>query len=249
MRRLTFTPDRLVDGRVTFDRDESHHAAHVLRLRPGDTVVASSGDGVDCTIRLETVGDVTTGSVIARRARPTESPLRIELVQGAPKGDRMETIVRAGTELGVARFLPAITERTVVHLDGPRWRERARRWQRVAKEATKQCGRAIVPDVATPRPLPECLDDLGTPGADDLYLCLWEDATTPLDPVLLAAGAPARVVMLVGPEGGLADAEVEAARARGWRVASLGPRVLRTETAGPAVIAVVQARLGDLTRA
>ena len=165
MRRFTFSPERLRDGRVTFDRDEAHHLARVLRLRVGDTVVASSGDGRDHTIRLESVGDTATGTVIATIPRATESPLDVTLVQGVPKGDRMEAIVRMATELGVGRIVPALTERTVVRLDATRWRERARRWHRVAKEATKQCGRAVVPDVEAPRRLAECLDDLRSPPA------------------------------------------------------------------------------------
>jgi 16S rRNA (uracil1498-N3)-methyltransferase len=246
MRRFTFTPDRLAAGRITFDRDETRHLARVLRLRPGDTVLASSGDGLDHTVRLETLGDTATGTVIGTHTHATESRLAVTLIQGVPKGDRMEVIVRAATELGVARVVPALTARTVVHLDPGRWRERARRWQRVAKEATKQCGRAVVPDVDVPRPLADCLDALGEPAADELALCVWEGATSPLAPLLEVAVAATRVRVLVGPEGGLSADEVDAAGARGFVVASLGPRILRTETAGPTVLAILQFRLGDL---
>jgi 16S rRNA (uracil1498-N3)-methyltransferase len=243
MRRFTFAAERLADGRVTFDRDETRHLARVLRLRPGDTVLASSGDGRDHTIRIESLGETATGTVIATVARAAESPLDVTLVQGVPKGDKMETIVRMATELGVARIVPAVTERTIVRLDATRWRERARRWQRVAKEATKQCGRAVIPEVDLPRPLAECLDAPG--GA--LSLCVWEGATAPLGPVLARAAGVTRVRVLVGPEGGLSATEVDGASARGYEVASLGPRVLRTETAGPVVVAILQERFGDLT--
>ncbi|MBI1734777.1 MAG: 16S rRNA (uracil(1498)-N(3))-methyltransferase [Candidatus Rokubacteria bacterium] len=248
MRRFTFAPERLAGGRVTFDRDETHHLARVLRLRAGDTVIASSGDGRDHTIRLETLGETATGTVIATSARAAESPLELTLVQGVPKGDKMEAIVRMATELGVARIAPALTERTIVRLDAARWRERARRWQRVAKEATKQCGRAVVPDVEMPRPLDECLDALGEASRATLSLCVWEGATAPLAPILDGAAGVRRARVVVGPEGGLATAEVEAARAHGYAVASLGPRVLRTETAGPVILAILQERLGDLSR-
>ena len=246
MRRFTFAPDQLAGGRITFDREETHHLVRVLRLRPGDTIVASSGDGVDHTVRIETLGVTATGIVIAAGARSTESRLAATLIQGVPKGDRMETIVRAATELGVARVVPAITARTIVQLDPARWRERARRWQRVAKEATKQCGRSIVPEVDLPRPLTDCLDALGAPGADELALCVWEGATSPLVVVLDARPAITRARVLVGPEGGLAVDEVDAARAGGFVVASLGSRILRTETAGPTVLSILQFRLGDL---
>jgi len=186
------------------------------------------------------------GTVLAVVAGRAESPLAVTLVQGIPKGDRMESIVRAATELGVARVCPALTERTVVRLPPARWHERARRWQRVAREATKQCGRAVVPAVDPPRPLTEWLAAL--PGYD-LGLCLWEEAAQPLSTALAArAHAPASVLLIVGPEGGLAGAEADEALTRGMALVSLGQRTLRTETAGPAVLAVLQARWGDLGR-
>jgi 16S rRNA (uracil1498-N3)-methyltransferase len=107
----------------------------------------------------------------------------------------------------------------------------------------------VVPDVAPPRPLAGCLQALGAPGADELRLCVWEGGAAPLDRALDDAGRVAGVRVLVGPEGGLAPAEVDLARAHGFVVASLGPRILRTETAGPAIVAVLQYRFGDLAQA
>jgi 16S rRNA (uracil1498-N3)-methyltransferase len=241
MRRFTLQPDRLAAGRVTFDAGESRHLSRVLRLQPGDTVIATDGAGRDYKVRLESVGEAASGTVVAEAAGVPESPLAITLVQGVPKGDKMEAIVRAATELGVARVRPVLCERTIVRLESARWRDRARRWQRVAREAAKQSGRAVVPEVEMPRPLLECLG-----AATDLALCLWEGGGQPLGVVLAAGGAPRTATVIVGPEGGLAAAEVEAARAAGVAVVSLGPRILRTETAGPAIVAILQSRLGDL---
>jgi 16S rRNA (uracil1498-N3)-methyltransferase len=256
VRRFTITPDRIRDGRVAFDRDESRHLARVLRLKPGDTVIATDGAGHDFTVRLEDVAETVTGTVLGVARRDAESPLRITLVQSVPKGDKMEAIVRATTELGVARVVPVTTERTIVTLEPSRWRERARRWQRVAKEAAKQCGRAVIPPVDVARPLAEflTLDE-----AADLRLCLWEAAAqgqgggeaSPLGTTLarnLPAALPkgASIYLLVGPEGGLSRQEVERVRAGGWRIVGVGPRILRVETAGPAIIAVLQSRFGDL---
>ena len=151
MRRFTITPERIAGGRVAFDRGESRHLSRVLRLRSGDTVLAADGTGREYTVRLETVGEQATGTVLGVAEGASESPMKITLVQSVPKGDKMESIVRAATELGVVRFWPALTERTIVKLEPSRWRERARRWQRVAKEAAKQSGRAVVPDVEPPR--------------------------------------------------------------------------------------------------
>src|SRR4029450_10074107 len=192
VRRFTITPESIRDGRVVFDRDESRHLARVLRLRPGDTVLAadrSRGEdtvtleegrarpadapGGQYPVRLEPVGDEATGTVVGVGTSEHESPVRITLLQSVPKGDKMESIVRATTELGVARIVPVLTARTIVTLDAARWRDRARRWQRVAKEAAKQCGRALVPPVDVPRPLGEALE---LRGDADLRLCLWEEA-------------------------------------------------------------------------
>jgi 16S rRNA (uracil1498-N3)-methyltransferase len=243
MRRFTIAPERIARGHVVFDADESRHLWRVLRLRPGDTVIASDGAGHDYTVRLDTVGTRATGSILRVAAHDAESPLAVTLVQVVAKGDRMETIVRAATELGVARVLPALAARTVVRLDTAGWRERTRRWQRVAREASKQCRRSVVPDVQEPRPL---ADRLALAADSELALCVWEGDCPSLERALKAAAAPRTAVLLIGPEGGLADDEVAAARAHGWTTVSLGPRILRTETAGPAMLAVLQARFGDL---
>lgn len=243
MRRFTIAPDRVDGDHVTFDADETRHMAAVLRLAPGDTVVAGDGRGREYTVRLEALAPTATGTVVAVATTRVESPLALTLVQGIPKGDKMEAVVRAATELGVVRIVPAITARTIVRLEPSRWRERARRWQRVAKEAAKQCGRAVVPDVDTPRPLAEAMDAV----AADLRLCLWEGQAPRLGDVLAGVTTrPASLAALVGPEGGLARDEVDRARERGWRPARLGPRILRTETAGPAIVAIAQFHFGDL---
>jgi 16S rRNA (uracil1498-N3)-methyltransferase len=247
VRRFTIEPDRCDGDRVTFDETETRHLARVLRLRPGDTVIASDGGGREYTVRLEALGPTATGTVIAVAVTAAESPLRITLVQGIPKADKMDAIVRAATELGVARVWPVVSERTIVRLEAAGWRERRHRWQRVAKEATKQCGRAVVPDLAPPRPLADALRSLPSPHPDELRLCLWEGEAAPVGRALGARPGSTEALVLVGPEGGLSRAEVEAARAADFTAVTLGPRILRTETAGLAIVAILQFRLGDMT--
>ncbi len=243
MRRFTLIPERVDGDRVTFDHEETRHMRAVLRLAPGDLVVAADGRGRDYTVRLEALGQTAAGTIVGVATSGAEPPLAVTLVQGVPKGDKMEAIVRAVTELGVVGVWPAITERTIVRLEPSRWRERARRWQRVAKEAAKQCGRAVVPEVEPPRALPDWLGE----ARQELKLCLWEGDAPPLAATLAAAARPlGTAAVLVGPEGGLARREVDAARALGFTPASLGPRILRTETAGPAIVAVLQHVFGDL---
>jgi 16S rRNA (uracil1498-N3)-methyltransferase len=243
MRRFTIAPERIVDGRVTFDSLETRHLSRVLRLGPGDTVVATDGAGHDYTVRLDAVGPRATGVVVGVAETVVESPLQITLVQGVPKADKLETIVRAATELGVTRVVPAIAARTVVRLTESQASARVARWQRVAREAAKQCGRAVVPNVMPARPLEKCLEEARD---TDLALCVWEGESRPLGVVLAEAKRPRRVTVLIGPEGGLERREIDAARAAGWQLVGLGARILRTETAGPAVIAILQSRWGDL---
>lgn len=246
MHRFTISPERISHDRVTFDADETRHLVRVLRLRPGDLVVAADGRGRAYRVRIVALGDTATGTIVGDAPAAAESPLAITLVQGVPKGDKMEAIVRAATELGVARIIPALTARTVPRLDAAGWRERARRWQRVAKEATKQCGRAVVPSVEIPRALADAIPP-GEPA--DLRLCLWEGEGVPLGRLLDAAHTAARSAgVIVGPEGGLTEDEVALARAAGYATVTLGRRILRTETAGPAIVAILQHRLGDLGR-
>ena len=243
MRRFTIAPERISGDRVAFDADETRHLVRVLRLRAGDVVTATDGRGGAWQVRLLTLGETATGAIVGDASLAAESPLAIALVQAVPKGDRMDTVVRATTELGVTRILPALTERTVVRLDPSRGRERARRWQRVAREATKQCGRAVVPAVEAPRPLAEWITD----GKDaDLRLCFWEVEGAPLGRVLEGGDRPRSVRVIVGPEGGLTREEVAGAGAMGYVAVTLGQRILRTDTVGPAIVAMLQFALGDL---
>jgi 16S rRNA (uracil1498-N3)-methyltransferase len=242
--RFHVRPEGIEGDHVVFDSRETRHLARVLRLRPGDTVRVLDGRGAELTVRLEsTRAPAARGTVLARAAVPSESPLTVALAQGIPKGDKMEGIVRAATELGVARLIPLITERTVARPDPRRWQERARRWHRVATEAAKQCGRSVIPAVEIPR----ALEDLAPAPGDGLALCLWEEERRGLGETLAGiAGPVASALLVVGPEGGLSRREVEGLLARGFVSAGLGPRVLRTETAGLVGVALLQARFGDL---
>ena len=240
--RVHVRPDAVRDGRVVLDADETRHVRRVLRLRVGDLVSAMDGLGHEWTVRLTALGARAEGEILEAGASAPESPLHLTLAQGLPKGDKLEGIIRMSTELGVAAIVPLLAARSVARADAARWPGRRARWERVAREAAKQCGRAVVPTVGAPSTL---ADWLAKRDRDGLLLCLWER-----EPVSLAerlpARAPSRAAVVIGPEGGLADDEVAALRAAGAIVAGLGPRLLRTETAGPVAVALLQARWGDL---
>jgi len=241
--RFLIRPEGIAGERVTFDAEETRHLTRVLRLGPGDTVEAFDGMGNLLTVRLERVGArLAQGALLARAALRSESPLHLTLAQSIPKGDKMEGIIRMATELGAARVVPLMTARCVVRVDLGRPGPRLSRWQRVAKEAAKQSGRAVVTEVTPPQRLAEWIEARET---GELLVCLWEDAREPLGPQLPPQPVSGATVV-VGPEGGLERAEADALRASGAIIGGLGPRILRTETAGPVGLAILQMRYGDL---
>lgn len=242
MARFFVRPEAVDGDRVRFDPLEARHLGRVLRLGRGDVVLAIDGRGHQLTVRLIDVGArAAEGIILEDEALDTESRLDLTLAQGVPKGDRMETVIRMATELGVRRVVPLATARSVMRVESER-DERLVRWRRVAREAAKQCGRATIPEVARPVPLPAWLT--GERG-EGLLVCLWEDERVgfterlPEPPV-------ARATLVIGPEGGLAPEEVDGLRGAGAVVAGLGPRILRSDTAAPVGLALLQARYGDL---
>ena len=236
-------PESVQGDGVTFDADEAHHLAHVLRLQPGALVRTVDGRGHEIAVRLTRLGGrIAEGEIVSRSVPARESPLSLTLAQGIPKGAKLDTIIRMATELGVVRVIPLLLERTIARPDPTESSHRLLRWRRIAKEAAKQSGRAVIPEVRAPITLGEWLAEARAPA---LLLCLWEGERTPLSAVLPGT-PPAHATVLVGPEGGLTDAEVGRLRSAGALVAGLGPRILRAETAGPIALAVLQSRYGDL---
>jgi len=243
--RFRVRADAVSGEHVRFDAEEAHHLVRVLRLGAGDVVQALDGAGHALTVRLTRVaGRTAEGTIVERVERRVESPLDLTLAQGIPKGDKLERIIRMATELGVSRIVPLITERTISRGDSSHWIHRLDRCRRVAREAATQSGRAVIPEVEPPRGLGEWLAE---PQPSGLLLCFWEGEEAGLATVL-SPGVD-RATVIIGPEGGLSEAEVARLRSAGAVVAGLGPRILRVETAGPVALALLQARCGDLDSA
>jgi 16S rRNA (uracil1498-N3)-methyltransferase len=242
-RFLHLAPEAVHGDRVTFEAAAAHHLGRVLRATVGDVVEAVAEDRALLSVRLTAVSPGRAEGVIVGRARlATESPLDLTLAQALPKGDRMDTVVRMATELGVTRVIPLLTARTVVRLGPGRGASRLDRWRRIAREAAQQSGRAAIPEIADPREFSAWAREAGSTG---LVVCLWEEATKPLDRLLPPPPCP-RAAVVVGPEGGLATEETGSLAAVGAIVAGLGPRLLRTDTAGAVAVALLQSRYGDL---
>ncbi|MGF1525337.1 MAG: 16S rRNA (uracil(1498)-N(3))-methyltransferase [Candidatus Competibacterales bacterium] len=218
-----------------------NHAMRVLRLKPGAPLVLFNGDGADYgavvvrASRREAAVEITH-----RQPRATESPLAITLAQGVAKGERMDYSLQKAVELGVDAICPLWTQHAAVKLDAERCRRKHQHWWGVVVAACEQCGRARLPALALPRDLGDWLSTLDP---KTCKLLLDPGAPGGLD---CAPRAADPVVLLVGPEGGLSAAEVELAKAAGFVGARLGPRILRTETAGVVALALLQLLWGDL---
>lgn len=238
------------DVAVVIAGEDAHHIARVLRLGPGERIVVVAAPEREA---LAEITDVAAGRVRARilavRSARREPPVFVRLVQSVAKGEKMDYIVQKSTELGVGEIVPVVSERSVVRLDRARGEERAQRWQKIAREAAQQSGRTVVPRVLPPMPFAAALP--ARPAAGDLALILYEgESGRGLQAVLASSQATVSgaVTIYVGPEGGFADGEVAAAASAGCVPVSLGPRILRAETAGPAALAMILYHLGDLGR-
>lgn len=235
----------LASGRqIELDAQATAHLTRVLRLRAGDALVVFNGDGDgEYAARVLEIGRRAARIEIGEFSPGgPESPLELVLVQGISRGERMDYTVQKAVELGVSRIVPVLTERTVVNLKGDRAARRREHWQAVVNSACEQSGRNRVPAVAEPLRLTDCLASCESSPRDGLRLVLHHRAGAGLAGMSPPAGP---VTLLVGPEGGLSGAEIASAEQAGFRPLRLGPRVLRTETAAVAGLAVLQWLWGD----
>lgn len=217
----------------------ARHAVNVLRLQVGDPLILFNGAGGEYRASLVAVNKrEARARIIEFDAVECESPVDITLALGISAGERMDYSLQKATELGVTAIQPLATERSVVKLSGERADKRLQHWQHVVIAACEQCGRNRVPAVA---PVQKLYAYLAAVERNKRLLMLSPDADTPLKRVAPTTA----VVLLIGAEGGLAPSEHQAARAGGFEAVKLGPRVLRTETAPVAALAVLQALWGD----
>ena len=231
-RRLFVPPAKLTAERLTITAADHRHLARVLRAQPGDSVTLFDGVGNEVEARITRVGHTDTelllGAASARSGAPRE-PLLV-LLTAVPRGPRMDLLVEKTCELGVSRIVPVLTERSVVRPDTAR----RGRWEKIAREAARQCGRADVPEVDAPIALATAL---AAPDLPRRRLMAWEGGGAALRS-RLDGGEP--TALLVGPEGGFTTVEVEAARHAGFDTITLGHRILRVETAAMVAVALVR---------
>jgi 16S rRNA (uracil1498-N3)-methyltransferase len=242
---LFYVPDAVLeDNLICLSEDEAHHAARVLRMKPGEQVVVVDGAGNAYRSEIVTLtargGEVRVHAEVRDLGEPS---VRLTLAMGLSTGFKFDEIIQRGTELGVTRFVPLVTEKARLSLEDPkRVKIKLTRWTKVAVAAMKQCRRSCLPQITAPV---ELNDFLGRFDRADTGLIFHPSPKASLMGDDLLSGAPKRVTLLVGPESGFSDKEVEAAEGAGFRPVSLGRRVLRTETAGPIAVALVMATLGE----
>jgi 16S rRNA (uracil1498-N3)-methyltransferase len=243
--RFFVSPDQIKESRIRITGPDVNHIARVLRLGRGSALTILDGKGKSyAAVIQELVRDEVFCEINKELPLIPACPVKVTLVQGIPKGDKMDLIIQKGAELGVSRVLPLICSRSVVRLAGDRLPRKQERWQRIALEAAKQCRRPDVPEVAEPAELDGVLGSLP---ANCTALIPWEEENkVSLKDLLSEVRAVEEIYVFIGPEGGFTAGEVAAAQAAGVRPVTLGPRILRTETAGIAVITMVLCRWGDL---
>ncbi len=226
------------DHQVLLDAASSHYLARVLRVVAGQPLVLFNGDGHDYAAVVEKASKKgIVAGITARLPAIAESPLHTTLVQSVARGDRMDFALQKATELGVSAIQPIESIRTEVRLKPEKVEARLGHWEKVLISACEQCGRARLPELRPPLDLAEWVAS----GADGIRLVL-----APGDhPPLASLEAPQAVEVLVGPEGGFEEQEMDLLLRSGVMAVSMGPRILRTETAGPAALAILQAMAGD----
>ena len=234
------------NGKACLNAEDSKHALRVLRLEVGDTVELVCAPSRYLAQIAETDDGIVTVE-ICQELRQTETKTQVTLYQGLPKADKMEMIAQKCTELGVYAIRPVAMERCVVKLEGKDALKKTERWQKIAREAVKQCARVCVPDVLEVKKLAQLKDEFA---ALDVLIVPWEDAR---DGSVRAAIAPyagredLRVGILIGPEGGISEKEaLWLAENANAKLVTLGPRILRTETAGLAALTMVLAYRGEM---
>ncbi len=234
--RFFISPDQASDDTIIVSGEDVRHIGAVLRMQPGDELVLCDAAGTDYRVRITGMDRTRIVTSVLERAVRSTSKLKITLGQGLPKADKMDFIVQKATELGAAAIVPLVTERTIMKVRDEH--KRAVRWQKICREAAMQSNRADIPIIGPVTAYAGYVEAMQV-AAGTLLLLPWEEGTEPLRHVLQSAPSVRNIIVLIGPEGGFSEKEVDLARGRGFRAVSLGPTILRTETAAVAVLSMI----------
>jgi 16S rRNA (uracil1498-N3)-methyltransferase len=250
MRRFFSHEAPVVGAETVIAGQDARHIVRVLRLKAGDEVVLLSGDGREFQAKIARIdaGNVAV-AVLSERVSGADPSIELTICLGFLKEKKMDDLVRQLTELGMSRFQPFLARRSVSRPDPSRMASRVRRWEKIARESIKQCRRGSVPEI---RPAVSLDEALRLSADDGVKILFYENETGPNSfPESRSAGAdvPLKVTIMLGPEGGFTDDEVGTVRSAGFEILSMGPRILKAETAAVAACALVQYVYGDMGNA
>lgn len=237
--RLFSAESNLAVGTITELEEEScHYLIKVLRCNSGDHITLFTGDGCDYHCVIEVTGKRVAATVEAVKSNDNESPIAITLVQSLAKGTKLDLVIQKATELGVSRIAPISTERSVLKVDANRLNKKLGHWRKVAMSACAQCNRSVVPTIDPVVDFPNWLRDHHTAHS----VLIHPEGEYTFNDIESCAD----INIIVGPEGGFSANEIQQAKDHNIKILNCGPRVMRTETAGFAAIAIVQAAIGDM---
>lgn len=248
--RFFVSPDQIHrNRRLTLTGDQARQIYSVLRMREAEHIVALDNRGWQYDVRLDKVtSDLVSGEILSREQAAGEPGTELTLYQALLKKDNFEWVLQKGTELGVTRFVPLITQRCVVRQKAIK-PAKLERWKRIISEAAEQSGRARLPSLSAPVMLPEALENVNV---FDVALIPWEGETEKglvkalRDDARERPSPSPRIAVFIGPEGGFNEEEIEEAEAAGLQPVTLGPRILRAETAAVTAVTLVLSAMGDL---
>jgi 16S rRNA (uracil1498-N3)-methyltransferase len=246
MRRFYIDSPPTPNSVVAIRQSEAHHIKNVLRLSPGDTIKLYDGTGFEYAAVIKEMSATEVKVKIRSKVRAiARSAVQIMVAQAFLKEKKMDELVRRLCELGVARWIPFFSQRAIARPDASRLAGRSRRWHRIAAEALKQCRRPDLPEISPALSFEAVLAFSKT---CDLSIVFWENEATPLPGNLESdeKHPDKRILLMLGPEGGFTQQEIESAKDSGFVVAGLGPRILRAETATIAAVSLVQYLFGDM---
>lgn len=231
---------------IVIDGNDAVHISRSLRMRVGDELIICDGDGREyiCTLSKITDSEVTA-NVAGSRSCTSEPPYKVTVYQALVKGEKFDTVVQKSIECGAVSVVPFSSSRCTVKLKGSDVEKKRARWQRIAEEAAKQCGRGIIPNIATALTFDEMINNAAK---SDIVLFCYEKETLPLKATLAekkANGVTTDISVIIGSEGGFSEEEAHAAKSAGFSTVSLGKRILRTESAAPFVLACLSYELEE----
>lgn len=241
-----FFSSNIYENKIIIDSEDVRHIKNVLRLKIGDTLNVCDGKGYDYKCEIANIGSDEIECIISEKHfSDTEPPIKVTLYQGVPKAAKMDYIIQKNTELGISEIVPCNMARCVSKTDGKK-QEKTNRWQKISAEAAKQSGRGIIPKVHMPCTLKEATELLKK---EDLAFALYEcEDNQCLKKILTEKNNIRSVGFIIGPEGGFDPAEIEFLHANGIPTVGLGRRILRTETAGEAVLSMIMYEIGDINK-